>query len=274
MKSTFWATLAVALAIPGMALAAGLTCTDSSAGVGTGSNGNAPAGCIWDLYNTIGATTLPNYTFFTTSFTATVTGTEYVSFAFRESPSYFAFDNACVSTSAVTATSCTGNELVNPDFELPPANVYGDNCGDGGSGTPCPTNWGAWIQPIDTNAIGQIATNSQTYGCNVGAQSGTVFWCDGSVQGYDAIYQQVATVLGQTYNIGFWLQDRNSTMTPANTDTSTSNTGQIDALVYAGTAIPVGTIPIGTAPEPTTYALVGIGLVAMGAIRARRSRKA
>jgi hypothetical protein len=172
--------------------------------------------------------------------------------------------------------------LLNPGFELGPANVYGDNCGDGGSGTPCPTDWGAWIQPIDTSAIGQIATNSQHYGCNVNAQGGTVYWCDGSVQGYDAIYQQVATVLGQTYNIGFWLQDDSgSAITAANTDTSTNDSGQIDALVYAGTALPVGSVPIGppppppgTVPEPTTYALVGIGLVAMGAIRARKSGKA
>jgi len=281
MKSTFWATLALAIAIPGAALA-GPTCTDTSAGDGTGSDGNAPAGCIWDLYNTVGATPVGTYTFFTTSFVATA-ASEDISFAFRESPAYFAFDNACVSSSTVTSSSCTGNLLLNPSFELGPANVYGDNCNDGGNGTPCPTDWGAWIQPIDTSAIGQIATNSQHYGCNVNAQAGTVFWCDGSVQGYDAVYQPlVGLTVGATYNVGFWLQDDSgAAITPANTDTSTDDAGQIDALVYAGTALPVGSVPIGnpptppgTVPEPTTTALVGLGLVVIGAVRARKSRKA
>jgi hypothetical protein len=277
MRSTLQAAAILAVAalmIPGAAFAAGLTCTDTSAGVGTGLNGNAPAGCIWDLYDATGSGgfVLSAYTFYTTSFVASASS-EYVSFAFRETPAYFAFDDSCVSSSAITSSSCTGNLLSSPGFELA-GTLYGQNCNHNNS-LGCPPGWGAWIQPIDTAAIGQIATNSSTYGCNVGAHGGTNFWCDGSVQGYDAIYQQLTTLTpGTTYNIGFWLEDDSgSPITAANTNTSSSNSGQIDALVYAGTSLPIGTIPLGT-PEPGTVGLVLLGLTGAAVVRARRRGKA
>jgi hypothetical protein len=121
------AILAAALTISGAAFATPVTCTDSSAGDGSGSDGNAPAGCIWDLYSATGSTgtfVLGSYTFYTTSFVASASS-EYVSFAFRETPEYFAFDDACVSSSAVTSSSCTGNLLSDPTFA---GSVYGQNC--------------------------------------------------------------------------------------------------------------------------------------------------
>jgi len=261
----------IGIMIPGAAHASP-TCTDVSSGVGTGLNGNAPAGCIWDLFNTIGSTTLPSYTFFTTSFVATGSS-EYISFAFRETPAFFAFDDACVSSSAITSSSCAGNLLSNPGFELA-GTIFGQNCNHNNS-LGCPPGWGAWIQPIDTAAIGQIATSSSTYGCNVGAHGGTNFWCDGSVQGYDAIYQQLnGLTIGATYNVGFWLEDDSgSAITAANTNTATSNSGQIDALVYAGTSLPINTIPLNT-PEPGTVMLLALGLTGGAVVRARRRRKA
>jgi len=270
------ALLAVAaLMIPGAAFAAGLTCTDMSPGVGTGLNGNAPGGCIWDLYDATGSTgtfVLNAYTFYTTSFVASAPS-EYVSFAFRETPAYFAFDDACVSSSAITSSSCPGNLLSSPGFELA-GTTFGQNCNHNNS-LGCPPGWGAWIQPIDTAAIGQIANNSDTYGCDVGAHSGTNFWCDGSVQGYDAIYQQLTGLtIGTTYNIGFWLEDNSGgPITPANTNTSTSNVGQIDALVYAGTTLPLNAIPLDT-PEPGTVGLVALGFAGAAVVHARRRRKA
>lgn len=257
------ATAAV-LMTPNSSFAA-LTCTDSGAGVGV-TNGDAPTGCIWDLFDTHGASTLPSYTFFTTSFVASGSS-EFVSFAFRETPAYFAFDDACVSSSAISSSSCAGNLLSSPGFEAP-GTAFGQNCNHDNS-LGCPPGWGAWIQPIDTSAIGQIATNSSTYGCNVQAHSGTNFWCDGSVQGYDAIYQQLnGLTVGTTYNIGFWLQDDSgSPITAANTGGS----NQIDALVYAGTSLPVGTIPLST-PEPSTLALVAVGLAGT-VVRVRQRRR-
>jgi hypothetical protein len=248
----------------------------------TGLNpGDAPTGCIFDLDTTTEAgggngTVLSSYTFFDTSFTASATS-EFVSFAFRETPAYFSFDDACVvaGTTPITSSSCvtnSGNLLADPAFQGAAA---GDNCGDGGSGLPCPPGWGAWIQSVDTSAIGRISTTSNVGGCGTPGAPPTGsaslnWWCDGSVQGYDAVYQQLnGLTVGQTYQIG-WVLDDNSgdgiTETPGSSD-------QIDMLVYAGTSLPVGSIPIGT-PEPSTFALVGSLLAGIGVVGIRRRRKA
>jgi hypothetical protein len=197
---------------------------------------------------------LTTYTQFTTSFVADVTGTEDVSFAFREIPAFFAFDDALVYLS--TDVSHT-NLLTDPGFE---SAINTQNCNHSNL-LGCPTGWNAWIQPIDTTAIGQVATSSSRYGCNVGAHGGTNFWCDGSVQGYDAVFQPVATTSGATYDISFWLED--------NSGSNIYNPG-IDMLVYAGDTIPGGTLPLGT-PEPLTFALTGLGLAVLGFRRRRAS---
>lgn len=214
---------------------------------------NPPAGAIFDLSTVHPSAFSPDtvYTEFTTSFVADLTGTEYVSFAFREVPAYFSFDDACV-----TATTCSSSNLLSdPGLESDTsANV----------GTNFPVGWDRWIQPVDVSAIGVVASSTNPESCgNSGPNSGSYFWCDGSVQGYDALYQPVTVTSGQTYNISWWLTD---------------NSGQaitnptIDMLVYAGDQIPVGTQQIGT-PEPATFGLMGFALVGVGIMRTRRNRK-
>ena len=219
---------------------------------------NPPAGAIWDLSTTNSnyyqTHLLSTYTQFNTSFVADLTGTEYVSFAFREIPAYFAFDDAQVYLS--TAPSI--NLLTDPGFE---SASNGQNCNHNNS-LGCPPGWNAWIQPVDVSAIGQVATNSDHYGCNVNATGGTNYWCDGSVQGYDAVFQPVTVVNGQTYDISFWLED--------DSGQNIYNPG-IDMLVYAGDNIPGGTQQIGNTPEPLTFALVGLGLAVLGFRRRRVS---
>jgi hypothetical protein len=206
-----------------------------------------PPGAIFDL-STENPGTLPTYTQFFASFTANITGTEYVSFAFREVPAFFAFDDA-----SVVLNGTSTNLLADPGFESATA---GQNCNHGNS-LGCPPGWGAWIQPVDVSAIGAVEAG----GCTAGAHSGTFLWCDGSVEGYDAVYQPISTTLGQIYNISFWLSDNSG-------DAITNPT--IDMLVYAGDNIPVGTVPLGGVPEPETFALTGAGLVAIGITFARR----
>jgi hypothetical protein len=223
----------------------------------------APAGYLWDLFS-VNPGTLPAYTQFSTSFVADNTS-EYVSFAFRETPAYFAFDDAQVYLSTTPAI----NLLSDPGFETA---SDGQNCNhDNALG--CPTGWGAWIEAIDTSAIGQVATTADPYGCNVGAHSGTNFWCDGSVQGYDAVYQQLTGLaVGSTYDISFWLEDNSgSDITSASSDSCTVVGGScIDMVVYAGDSLPIGSIPLGT-PEPVTLALTGLGLAVLGFRRRRAS---
>jgi len=159
---------------------------------------NAPAGSIFNL-DTVQTTPLTSYQPFSTSFVAD-NSSEFVSFAFRETPAYFAFDDA-----SVIVQGGSTNLLADPGFE---AATDGQNCNHNNA-LGCPSGWGAWIQAVDVSAIGQVATNSDPYGCPPNAaHSGTNFWCDGSVQGYDAVYQQLTGLtVGSTYNIHFSLGD-------------------------------------------------------------------
>jgi hypothetical protein len=213
-----------------------------------------PPGALVDLGVTYaGAKPQTGYVFFSTSFIA-VNAVTTVSFAFREVPAYFGIDDV-----SVTQQGSSTNLLLDPGFETSTENTH------------VPDQWGRWIQPIDVSAIGTVASTSFPYGCsNIGPHSGSTYWCDGSVEGYDAIYQDIATTIGQTYDIGFWLAD--------NSGGSNWSIPGIDALVYATNGIPGGTQsvapppPVSGVPEPEELALVGIGLAGLVSVRRQKSK--
>lgn len=218
-----------------------------------------PAGALADLgalagFGTPTPSTTTNESF---SFTAANANTT-VSFAFREVPAYFAFSNV-----SVVANGGSTNLITNPNFQ--------------GSAlhSVVPNGWGRWIQPIDVSAIGQVSSAASPYGCGNIVPNQALFWCDGSVQGFDAIYQTIATTIGSTYTISFNLADNGGTWRQANT----SGSG-IDMLVYALNG--VNTTPVGTTsdcptcgipnsvPEPISPALVGIALILLACSRRLR----
>jgi hypothetical protein len=241
---------AAAFMVPGLLVVAAVAIP------GTAQAQNAPPGFIFDLATVHPGAFSPDtvYTQFTTSFVADATA-EYVSFAFRETPAYFSFDDACVAQGA----GCALNLLADPGLESDtPANV----------GTNFPVGWSRWIQPIDTSAIGVVASATNPESCgNSGPHTGSYFWCDGSVQGYDALYQHLTGLsVGSTYNVSWWLTDNSG---QAMRESNPSD--QIDMFVYAGDSLPIGTVPIGT-PEPGTLSLIGAGILAIGiALRKRRT---
>jgi len=210
---------------------------------------NPPAGAIFDLATANPGLVSQTETLFSTTFVAATTQT-FISFAFREVPAYWALDDT-----SVVLNGTSTNLLANPGFE---SATVGQNV---------PTSWNRWIQPIDVSAIGVVVSNASPGGCGTDTPThgGTQFWCDGSVEGYDAVYQQIATTVGQTYNISWYLGH--------STGAAPSAPG-IDMLVYATTDLPVGTVPVGGVPEPATWSMMGAGMLVMGFVGYKRRQTA
>jgi hypothetical protein len=205
-----------------------------------------PPGSIYDLAVSHPGAVSGTETLFTTSFVAAAPST-WISFAFREVPAYWALDD----TSVVLRLSST-NLLADPGFE---SATVGQNI---------PTGWSRWIQPIDVSAIGVVVSNTSSGGCSADTPThgGTQFWCDGSVEGYDAVYQVISTTIGSTYDVSWWLGHNSGAAPSAPT---------IDMLVYATDGLPGGTVQVG-APEPASLSLIGAGIVMIGfALRRRRT---
>jgi len=218
--------------------------------VPTASAQTAPPGYILDVgaLNAYGLAPYA-YTYYSTTFVATLASTT-VSFAFRDDPAYFSFDDV-----SVALTGGGPNLLADPGFES--ATV----------GSSHPAGWGYYFyQPSILDAAGIVETGAPT-GYADNPNSGSNYWFDGSVLGYDGIGQTVATTIGDSYTIGFYLaedetyQNVASGLPPAEGD---FNPVYRDVYVYAQSGVP----PL---PEPATWSMLLIGVAGIGAaIRHRR----
>jgi hypothetical protein len=203
-----------------------------------------PTGAIFDL---AGGPVPHQYQQYNTSFTAVATTTN-ISFSFREDPAFLGLDDVVVRLGAGP------NLLTNGDFE---SGVVGQNA---------PVGW-TYLNAFGAAAAGVVA-NSGT----PGAHGGSNYYRDGAVQAYDGITQAIATTVGATYNIEFWLSDNSSlsTFSRLSTNGNISDAGGngIDMLVYAGV------VPTLAVPEPETYAMLLAGLGLLGFIARRRKQNA
>lgn len=178
-----------------------------------------------------------NYTQYSAEFVATGTTTN-LTFALRSDPGYFSLSNISLT-----------------DVTVPSANLVLD--GDFSAGTVNPSSPPDWTY---LNQYGALVGGQVTGGCG---RSGNNCWYDGSTGAYDAITQQIATTIGDVYDVTFWLSSDFDTQTNLSAIAEPSLFG-LDALVYAGQGIPL------PAPEPASAALLGSFVLYLGVSRRRR----
>lgn len=142
------------------------------------------------------------------SFSPSISGSNYIGFAFRQDPAFWTFDNV-----SLTQQGSSVNILTNGEFSSGGAiNITTSN----GPGTiQAPTNWGVWYQ----NGTYPAAAGTWQ---DIGGSHGGV-WYDGAVGTFDGIYQGIALTAGVTYTISFEVLGNH-----------TSNNSSVQLGIYAG----------------------------------------
>jgi uncharacterized repeat protein (TIGR01451 family) len=262
--------------------------TIQSIKVDPGNNDAPPAGPILDFGGTYAAPQTPPvaepsggnliYQQYTANFTATTANTTctngvcstVIAFAFRDDPAQISFTNASV----VDLTADNGiNLLTNGNF------ATGDL-----------TGW-SYTNTYGVSGAGFVGSASNGFGYYCPSIGGVAFncWIDGAVQAYDALSQTIATNIGDSYLISFYVAEDSAIVAPPNAsglppnypgsacwaaaqpgysgppctfsdvstngDTTDPGGNGINVTVYAGSALPTPSTQSGAASPGTELAL-------------------
>ena len=229
--------------------AAAMTLALSLAGqaFAAGDNNPPPTGPV--ILDLAGTPVPHTYTQYTTSFIAGSTSTD-LSFAFREDPAFLMLDDI------VLTTGGGPNLVVNGGFE------------SGLEGSNAPVGW-TYLNVFGAAAAGEVSSTPP--------HSGSLDYRDGAVQAYDALTQNITTVIGQTYDLSFWLTDDGQLTTIQHLSTNGVTAGSggngVNLIVYAGDGLPAPAGP-GGIPEPATWAMMLAGFFGAGAMLRNRRKPA